>query len=99
MLHYSYLRTLQPSIAITPNFTEECTKKAHLKLEKVTDTPKVTDTSRSSRPVVFCEKQNILKNFSQNSQKKTCVGVSFLIKFEHETCYFIKTEPQIRVFF
>ena len=48
--------TLQPSIAITPNFTEECTNKAHLKPEKVTDTPKVTDTLRSSRPVVFCEK-------------------------------------------
>ena len=48
--------TLQPSIAITPNFTEECTNKEHLKLGKVTDTPKVTDTSRSSPPVVFCEK-------------------------------------------
>ena len=85
--------TLQPSIAITPNFTEECTNKAHLKSKKV------TDTSRSSRPVVFCEKQNILTNFSQNSQKKTCVGVSFLIKLEHETCYFIKIEPQIPVFY
>ena len=48
--------TLQPSIAITPNVTEECTNKAHLKLEKVTDTPKVTDTSRSSPPLVFYEK-------------------------------------------
>ena len=91
--------TLQPCIAITPNFTEESTNKAQLKSEKVIDTPKVTDTARSSHPVVLCEKQNILKKFSQNSQKKTCVEVSFLIKLEHETCYFIKIEPQIRVFF
>ena len=84
--------TLQPSIAITLNFTEECTNKAHLKSKKV------KDTSRSS-PVVLCEKQNILKTFSQNSQKKACVGVSFFIKLEPETCYFIKVEPQTRVFF
>ena len=75
---------------ITPNFTEECTNKAHLKSKKV------TNTSRSSRPVVFCEKQ---KKFSQNSQKKTCVGVSLLIKLEHETCYFIKIDPQKPVYF
>ena len=58
--------TLQPSIAITPNFTEERTNEAHLKLEKVTDTPKVTDTSRSCRLVVLCEKQI----FTKSTEKK-----------------------------
>ena len=44
-------------------------------------------------------KKNILKKFSQNSRKNTCVGVYHLIKLEPETCCCIKIETQTRVFF
>ena len=44
-------------------------------------------------------KKNIFKNFSQNSQKITSVGVSFFKKLEPETCYFVKIQTQTWVFF
>ena len=84
--------TLQPSIAITPIFTEQCNTKAHLKSKNDRHIHK-------QLPGGTLQKINILKSFSQNSWKKTSVGVSFLIKLEPEICNFIKIETETRVFF
>ena len=48
---------------------------------------------------MYSVKNNILKNFPQNSPKNTCVGFSYLIKLEPETCNFIEKETLTRVFF
>ena len=48
---------------------------------------------------MYSTKNNILKKFSQNSQKNTCVGVSFSIKLEPEIWNFIEKETPTRVFF
>ena len=52
-------------------------------------------TSRSSRPVVFCEK--VFLRISQNSQENTCARASFLIKLQ-SACNFIKKETLVQVF-
>ena len=87
--HYQKTKmiTLQPSIVITPNFTEECNNKAHLKSKSNRHIQK-----HSSGGALW--KTNIPRKFSQNSQKTTCVEVSSLTELKPETCYFIKIEPQ-----
>ena len=51
--------------------------KSSTRLFYIPSIPQVERT-RGSRPEVFCEK--VFLKVSQNSQKKTCVRVSFLVK-------------------
>ena len=51
---------------------------------------------RSSRPEVFCEK-GVLRNF-EKTQENTCARVSFLISCRAEACNFIKKEALAQVF-
>ena len=67
--HCNYTKRRENNYRVSA-ITEGCNNKAHLKLKEI------TDTSRRSLPVVPYEKK-ILKDFSQNSQKITCVGVPF----------------------
>ena len=45
-----------------------------------------------------CSVKKMSLKISQNSQENTCVGVSFLIKLQSETCNFIKKETPTHVF-
>ena len=89
--------TIQPSITLTLNFTEEFNNNTNLKLKK-------KKKSKQTHPEAVAwmysvKKKNVLKFFSQNSQKNTCFGFSFSIKLEPETCNFIEKEAPARVFF
>ena len=45
-----------------------------------------------------CSVKKVFLEISQNSQKNTCVRVSFLVKFKPEACSFIEKETLAQVF-
>ena len=46
-----------------------------------------------------CSVKKVFLNISQNSQENSCARVSFLIKFQVQTCNFIKNETLTQLFF
>ena len=47
---------------------------------------------------MWCSKKTLVLKMSQYSQEITCVGVSFLKKFGHQACSFIRKKLQHKCF-